>query len=142
MTGREMREAIRDGKVPRAPIQELIGFELVEVAEGRTVFSCVPRREHYNPIGVVHGGIAMTLLDSAMGAAVHSTLGDGERYTTLETKVHLVRAITDETGEIRAAGGVVHRGGRTATADGRLVRASDGALLAHGTSTCLVLASG
>ena len=103
------------------------------------VLAAVPGEQHYNPIGVVHAGLAATLLDSAMGAAVHSTLEQGSGYTTLETKFNLTRPITAETGEIRAEGTVVHRGGRVATADGRVTRASDGKLLAHGTSTCLIL---
>lgn len=139
MNGRETLEAIRDGTLPKAPIQDLIGFELTQVAHGKVTFTATPRREQYNPIGVVHGGIAMTLLDSAMGAAVHSSLGEREAYTTLETKVHFVSAIRDDTGEIHAVGNLVHRGGRTATAEGKLTRASDGKLLAHGTSTCIVI---
>lgn len=85
--------------------------------------------------------LAATLLDSAMGVAIHSTLPAGTGYTTLETKFNLVRAITLETGEIRAEGRVLHRGGRVGTADGRVTRVSDGKLLAHGTSTCLILSS-
>jgi uncharacterized protein (TIGR00369 family) len=139
MSGLEFISAVRDGGLPPAPIQDLLGFDLVEASEGRTVFALVPEERHYNPIGAVHGGVAATLLDSAMGAAVHTTLPLGNGYSTLETKFNLVRAITAETGEIRAEGVVLHRGGRVATAEGRLTRASDGKLLAHGTSTCLVL---
>ena len=139
MSGIDFISAIRDGNLPPAPIQDLLGFDLVESSEGRTVFACMPSESHYNPIGVVHGGVAATLLDSAMGAAVHTTLPEGSAYSTLETKFNLVRAITADTGEIRAEGVVVHRGSRVATAEGRIVRASDGKLLAHGTSTCLVL---
>ena len=139
MSGLEFIGAIRDGDLPPAPIQDLLGFDLVEASEGRTVFACVPEERHYNPIGVVHGGVAATLLDSAMGAAVHTTLPQGNAYSTLETKFNLVRAITAETGEIRAEGVVVHRGSRVATAEGRITRVSDGKLLAHGTSTCLVI---
>ena len=139
MAGIEFLREIRDGKLPQAPIQELLGFTLMEVDEGRAVFSAQPGEQHYNPIGLVHAGLAATLLDSAMGVAVHSTLPEGAGYTTLETKFNLVRAISAETGEVRAEGRVVHRGSRVATADGRMVRAGDGALLAHGTSTCLVI---
>jgi uncharacterized protein (TIGR00369 family) len=139
MAGIDFLRALRDGRLPVAPIQELLGFPLIEVDEGRTVFSADPGEQHYNPIGVVHGGLAATLLDSAMGAAVHSTLSAGTRYTTLETKFNLVRAITAAGGEIRAEGSVVHRGSRAATAEGRVYRVGDGALLAHGTSTCLVI---
>ena len=139
MAGREFLEAIRDGALPPAPIQALLGFALVEVDEGRTVFAAEPGEQHFNPIGVVHGGLAATLLDSAMGAAVHSTLSQAGGYTTLETSVNLVRAMTAETGRVLAAGNVVHRGGRVATAEGRVTRAKDGKLLAHGSSTCLIL---
>ncbi len=139
MPGREFLEAIRDGLLPAAPIQELMGFRLVEVEEGRVAFRAEPGEQHYNPIGVVHGGLAATLLDSAMGASVHSTLPLGTGYSTLETKFNLVRAVTAESGPILAEGRVVHRGSRVATAEGRIVREADGKLLAHGTSTCLVL---
>ena len=137
--GIDFLRAIRDGELPPAPIQGLLGFTLVEVDEGRVVFTATPGEQHYNPIGVVHAGLAATLLDSAMGAAVHSTLEQGSGYTTLETKFNLTRAIDAGTGEIRAEGTVVHRGRRVATADGRVTRASDGKLLAHGTSTCLIV---
>jgi uncharacterized protein (TIGR00369 family) len=139
MAGLEFLEAIRDGSLPPAPIQQLLGFPLAEVSEGAVAFTAVPGEQHFNPIGVVHAGLAATLLDSAMGAAIHSTLPAGSGYTTLETKFNLVRAITLDTGEIRGEGKVVHRGGRVATADGRVTRVSDGKLLAHGTSTCLIL---
>ena len=107
--------------------------------QGHVAFTAEPGEQHFNPIGVVHAGLAATLLDSAMGAAVHSTLAQGEGYTTLETKFNLVRAVTPEGGEIRCDGQVVHRGGRVATAEGRVVRVGDGKLVAHGTSTCMIL---
>jgi uncharacterized protein (TIGR00369 family) len=137
MHGLEYMRAIADGSHPPAPIQELMGFELVEAGEGRTVFRSVPGPQHLNPIGTVHGGFAATLLDSCMGAAVHTTCADGEGYSTLEVKFNLVRAITPETGEVVAEGRVVHRGRRVATAEGTLKSASDGKLLAHGTTTCM-----
>jgi uncharacterized protein (TIGR00369 family) len=138
MAGLEFLRAIVSGELPPAPIQELMGFPLVEADEGRVVFSAEPGEQHYNPIGVVHAGLAATMLDSAMGAAVHSTLEQGGGYTTLETKFNLVRPVTAASGEIRAEGQVVHRGSRVATAEGR-VTSADGKLLAHGTSTCLIL---
>jgi uncharacterized protein (TIGR00369 family) len=131
--------AIRDGELPTAPISRLLGFDLVEVEEGRAVFAADPGEQHYNPIGVVHAGLAATMLDSAMGCAVHSALPEGSGYTTLETKFNLVRSITAETGRIEAGGKVVNLGRRVGTAEGRLVAASSGKLLAHGTSTCLVV---
>ncbi|HEU0019655.1 MAG TPA: PaaI family thioesterase [Thermoleophilaceae bacterium] len=138
MRGLSFLEAIRDEELPPAPIQRLLDFTLTEVEEGRVVFTATPGEQHYNPIGVVHGGLAATLLDSAMGAAVHSTLPEGQGYTTLETKFNLVRAITADTGPIQAEGKVVNRGRQVATAEGYL-RDGAGKLLAHGTSTCLVI---
>ena len=138
MTGLELMHAIVSGDTPAPPIAELVGFDLVEVGEGHASFSLDPAERHYNPLGTVHGGIAATLLDSAMGCAVHTTLGEGENYTTLELKVNFVRAITEATGRVVAAGSVIHRGGRVATAEARLTD-EDGRLLAHGTSTCLIL---
>ncbi len=137
-SGLQQMQAIADGIAPAAPIQALLSFELAEVSEGRAVFLCTPTAAMRNPLGSVHGGIAMTLLDSAAGAAVHTTLPAGHGYATLETKVNLVRAITPETGEVRAEGTIVHRGRRVATAEGRLTDRA-GALLAHASSTCLIL---
>jgi uncharacterized protein (TIGR00369 family) len=139
MTGREYMEAIRSGAAPVAPIQDLLGFDLHEVGEGRAVFRCTPGAQHANPLGTVHGGLAMTLIDSACGAAVHSTLTAGAGYTTLETKVNFVRAITPDTGPLLCEGTVVHRGSRVATAEARLTGEADGRLYAHGTSTCMVI---
>ena len=138
MTGLEFLRAIAAGELPGAPIADLLGFAPVEADEGRVVFAAVPDQTHYNPIGTVHGGLAATLLDSAMGCAVHSTLPEGVGYTTLELKVNFVRPITSETGRILCEGTLVHRGGRVATAEGRVFAEADGALLAHGTTTCLI----
>ena len=138
MNGLEYLRSINFGSGPNAPMATLLGFDLVEVEEGKAVFAIVPGEQHYNVLGSVHAGVALTLLDSAMGAAVHSTLPEGVAYTTLETKVNLVRAITSATGELRAEGRVVHRGRTTATSEGRFVDA-EGKVYAHGTSTCLIL---
>jgi uncharacterized protein (TIGR00369 family) len=137
-TGRELLEAIRDGRLAPAPIQRVLDFDLVEVADGRVVFLYRPSGDHRNPMGTVHGGVAMTLLDSAAGASLHSTLAAGEAYTTLETKVNLVRTIRPDGAQLRAEGSVIHRGATTATAEARLVDEA-GKLFAHGTSTCLIL---
>jgi uncharacterized protein (TIGR00369 family) len=137
-TGLDFLRGIVSGELPKAPIQELLGFELEEAEEGRVVFSLEPGEQHYNPIGSVHGGVAATLLDSAMGAAVHSTLPQGSGYATLEVKFNLVRAITAETGRVVAEGKVIHSGKTVATVEASLRSAADGKLLAHGTSTCLI----
>jgi uncharacterized protein (TIGR00369 family) len=138
MAGIDFLRAIRDGRLPPPPIAQLLGFSLVEVEPGHAVFEFVPREQHYNPIGVVHGGLAMTLLDSAMGCCVQTRMPAGSGYTTLEAKTNLVRAITDQTGRLRAIGRVVHVGNRIATAEGRLEDAA-GKLYAHATTTCIVL---
>ena len=137
MSGLAFLNAIIDGTLPRAPIQDLVGFALEEAEEGRVVFALDPGEQHYNPIGSVHGGVAATLLDSALGAAVHSTLPRGSAYVTLEVKFNLVRAITADTGRVVAEGRVVHRGKTVATSEAHL-RDGDGKLLAHATSTCLI----
>jgi len=134
----EHLRAIRDGRIPDPPIARLLGMRLVKVEEGEAVFELTPSEQHYNPIGVVHGGIAFTMLDSAMGCCVHSTLPAGKGYTTLEMKANLVRAITLQTGPIRASARIVHAGKTTATAEAKVADAS-GKLYAHGTSTCLIL---
>ena len=138
-SGLEVLRAIRDGKLPRASIQDTLGFDLTEVDEGRTVFTLVPNQGHLNPLGTVHGGIAGTLIDSACGAAVHSTLPPGGSYATLETSFNLVTAVRPDDGELICEGTVVHRGSRVATAEARITRASDGRLVAHGKSTCMVM---
>ena len=138
LSGLEFIKAVFEGKLPAPPIAATMDFTGAEAEEGRVVFAGEAGEFLYNPIGVVHGGFAMTILDSAMGCAVHTTLSVGEAYTTLETKVNFVRPITLETGRLRCDGTIVHRGGTVATAEGRLVAEGTGKLLAHGTSTCLV----
>jgi uncharacterized protein (TIGR00369 family) len=138
LTGLERLQGIIDGDVPPAPMAELMGFELAEVEVGRAVFEGEPTEALNNPMGTVHGGFAATLLDSAMGCAVHSTLPAGGAYSTLELSVNLVRPITAQTGRVRAEGSLIHGGRRAATAEGRLIALDTGKLLAHGTTTCLV----
>ena len=141
MSGIDFLRAIRDGRLPPPPIAELLGFRLVEVEPGHAVFEVLPGEQHYNPIGVVHGGLAMTLLDSAMGCSVQTHMPAGGGYTTLEAKTNLVRAITLKTGLLRAIGKVVHVGSRVATAEGRLIDQA-GKLYAHASTTCMVLGQG
>jgi uncharacterized protein (TIGR00369 family) len=130
-------KAIIDGTLPRAPISDTLGFDIVEAENGKTVFECLPEFKHYNPIGTVHGGLTLTLLDSCMSCAIQTTLAKGEIYTTLEAKVNLTRAITKETGLLRATGRLIHRGRTTGTAEGD-IRDKAGNLLAHGTTTCVI----
>jgi uncharacterized protein (TIGR00369 family) len=138
MRGIEYLHAIRDGRVPAPPIAQTVDMRLVEVEEGRAVFECKPAEYHYNPLGVVHGGLAATLLDSAMGCAVHSTLPVGAGFTTLEIKVSYLRALTSQIGTVRAEGWIIKAGGRVAVAEGRVIDAA-GDLYAHATTTCLIL---
>src|SRR5215212_8528402 len=137
LSGMEYLRAIMNGTLPPPPIALTLGMDIVELDEGRAVFAAEPSEYHYNPIGVVHGGLAATLLDSAMGCAVHSVLPAGAGYTTLEIKVNYVRALTAETGEVRCEARVIHVGGRTATAEGKVSDAA-GKLYAHATTTCLI----
>lgn len=139
MDGLTFMRALMEGELPPPPIAELLGFRPVEVAEGRAVFALDPAERHYNPIGSVHGGVPATLLDSAMGCAVQTTLPAGTGYTTLELKVNFVRAITAASGRVLCEGEVVHRGGKVATAEGRVWVEETGRLHAHGTTTCLIL---
>ena len=138
MSGLQLLTAIMEGQLPAPPIQQALDFRLVNVERGFTAFAGNPKFEYYNPIGSVHGGFTAALLDSCMACAVHSTLDTGFAYTTIEIKVNYVRAITVDTGEVRAEGKVIHAGRRIATAEGRLVD-SAGKLYAHGSTTCLIL---
>lgn len=138
LSGNEFLQKIAAGELPGPPLAALMNFQLVELGEGHATFAVEPAEYHYNPIGVVHGGLAATLLDSAMGCAVHSMLPLGTGYTTLELKVNFVRAITAQTGRVRAEAKLIHLGERTATAEGRVVD-DRGKLYAHATTTCLIL---
>jgi uncharacterized protein (TIGR00369 family) len=142
MSGLEHLEAIRDGRLPPPPIAELMGFDLVEVGVGRATFSIEPGEQHYNPIGVVHGGLAATLLDSAMGCAVQTMLDPGVAYTTVGLNTSFVRPMTIDTGQVLCEGTVVHAGSRVATAEGRLFSVRTGKLIAHGTCACVILREG
>jgi uncharacterized protein (TIGR00369 family) len=138
MSGLEFLQSIISGELPIPPIAATLGFRLAQAVAGRVVFVAQPAEYHYNPIGVVHGGLAATLLDSCMSCAIQSTLPAGVVYTTLELKVNFIRPITLGTGELRSEGTVVHAGSMTATAEGRLVDQA-GKLYAHGTTTCIIL---
>lgn len=139
LTGLEYLRSLIAGDAPPPPMAKLMGFDLVEVEEGYALFRGVPGVQHMNPIGSVHGGFAATLLDSALGCAVHTTLPAGVGYSTLELSLNLVRGITPATGPVRAEGRIVHAGRRTATAEAKLYAEDGGALLAHASTTCLIL---
>jgi uncharacterized protein (TIGR00369 family) len=138
MSGLEYLRAIASSSISRPPIAALLGMRLTEVEEGRATFTLDVGEHLYNPIGSVHGGVFCTLLDSAMGCAVHSTLPRGTRYTTVELKVNLIKALTVGTPVVSAEGTVLSSGSRIATASGRLT-GPDGTLFAHATTTCLLI---
>lgn len=138
-SGLAFLSAIVEGAVPQPPISQTLRFRLAAVAEGFARFEGAPDESLCNPMGSVHGGIAATLLDSAMASAIMTTLDERTAYTTAQLAVHLVRPITAKVTSYAAEGRLVHRGGRVATAEGRLFD-PEGALLAHGTTTCLLFA--
>lgn len=140
LSGMEVLEAIFAGDLPAPPMGETLDFLPIRMEPGLAVYQGRPHRRHYNPLGTVHGGWFATLLDSAVGCAVHSTLPAGKGYTTLEIKVNLVRALTDAVALVRAEGKVIHSGRQVATAEGRIV-GPDGKLYAHATTTCMVFDS-
>ncbi len=137
MSGLDYLQAMARGELPPPPIMLLMGIEIGEIAEGRVSFTVEPAEYHYNPIGVVHGGLACTLFDSAMGCAVQSMLPAGTGYTTLELKVNLLRPLTRETGRVVCEGTVIHVGNRIATAEARL-HDGGGKLYGHATTTCMI----
>jgi uncharacterized protein (TIGR00369 family) len=137
MAGIDFVRAIFDGKLPAPPIMQSIEPFDSTAEPGVVVMHSTPGFRHYNPIGSVHGGYAATLLDSAMGLAVHSALPAGSGYTTLEFKVSFIRGMTENTGPVRTEGRILNVGRRTATAEARITD-SNGRLLAHATTTCLV----
>jgi uncharacterized protein (TIGR00369 family) len=140
MKGIDYMRALAAGVVPPPPIAVLLNMRPVEVEPGHALFEGAPAEEHYNPIGVVHGGYAATLLDSALGCAVHTTLDLGEAYTTLSLEVKMVRPVTAEVELVHAEAEVLYRGRRQATAQAKLTDAATGKLLAHGTATCMIIA--
>ncbi|MDJ0951416.1 MAG: PaaI family thioesterase [Alphaproteobacteria bacterium] len=138
MSGLDFLRQIASGQLPPPPISESLDFYLDRVEEGFAVFICTPAEHHYNPISVVHGGLAATLIDSATGCAVHSTLPKGHGYTTINISVDLLRAITTATGRMRCEGRVVHRGSRLAIAEGTLIAEEADKVLARGQTTCMI----
>jgi uncharacterized protein (TIGR00369 family) len=137
LSGLEIMQAMLAGRIPSPHIADTMDFVLVEVGAGRAVFQSTPQLKHYNPLGSVHGGWYATLLDSALGCAVHTTMPAGRGYTTAELSVNIVRGASFKSGPLRAIGSVIHTGRQLATAEARIV-GPDGKVYAHGTTTCLV----
>lgn len=137
MTGMEVFQAILAGDLPAPPIGDTMDFIPIHMERGTAIFQGQPQLRHYNPLGTVHGGWFCTLLDSALGCAVHTTLPAGKGYTTLELKVNMLRALTDSVPLVRAEGKVIHAGRQVATAEGRIV-GPDGKIYAHATTTCMI----
>jgi uncharacterized protein (TIGR00369 family) len=140
-SGLDFLRAIVAGKGPHAPLCEVLNFHLVEVDNGRAVFEGTPEGRFYNPIGSVHGGWTSSLLDSALGCAIFSTLEKGDAWTTLELKVNFVRGLSKESGPLRAEGRLIHRGRTVATSEGDL-KDRAGKLYAHATTTCVIFPAG
>jgi uncharacterized protein (TIGR00369 family) len=133
----QLKQGLQSGQF-KPSIGVTLDFELIEVENGKVVFKGRPSEKHMNPIGTVHGGYAATLLDSALGCAVHTTLAVGERYTTVDLNVKYIRAMMPGMGPVICTGEIVHKGRRTATANATLVD-ENGKLLAHGNTTCVIL---
>lgn len=138
LSGIEYFRKMMAGELPRPAMLELMGISMVEVEEGRVVFTAVAEERFYNGTGVAHGGFAATLLDTALGCSINSTMPAGKRFTTLELKINLTRPLTREAGTVRCEARVIHVGGRTAVSEARIVD-QNGKLYAHGTTTCIVV---
>jgi uncharacterized protein (TIGR00369 family) len=141
ISGLELFRRLMSGEEPNAPFLELIGARITDVSVGHVICRSVPGLQHYNPMGVAHGGYASTLLDTAMGCAIHTICKPGTGNMTLELKVNLVRAITADVGELTAEGTIIHQGRTVATAEGRITDAN-GKLYAHGNTTCMIVQIG
>ncbi len=137
MAGIDFVRAIFSSKLPAPPIMQTVEPFDSTAEPGVVVMHSTPAFRHYNPIGSVHGGYAATLLDSAMGLAVHSMLPAGTGYTTLEFKISFIKGMSKDTGPVRTEGRTLNVGRHTATAEARISDAK-GRLLAHATTTCLV----
>ncbi|CUX71072.1 MULTISPECIES: PaaI family thioesterase [Agrobacterium] len=136
-SGLETLNAIFSGELPPPPIGETLDLVPIHIETGKAVFQGRPSKRYYNPLGGVHGGWFATLLDSAVGCAIHSTLERGQSYTTLELKVNYIRPLTEKVRIVRAEGAIIHVGRQTATAEGRII-GPDGKLYAHASTTCLI----
>ena len=137
LSGLELLQRAIAGEYPPPPIAKLMDIRLTHIEKGKATFTGTPQEFHYNPLGSVHGGYGATLLDSAMGCAVHSTLDPGDIYTTLEFKINFMRALTHETGEVRGIGSVINVTRTTAVAEGR-IEDGEGRIYAFATTTCVI----
>ena len=137
LSGLEFLTRVAAGELPPPPMARLMNIRLTEVEKGRVVFEGTPEEYHYNPLGVIHGGLAATLLDSALGCCVNSHLDAGDFYTTLELKVNYLRAMTLDTGTVRAIATTVHIGRTTALVEGKIFDAQQ-RIYAYASSTCLI----
>ena len=140
LSGLEYMRQLLTGEREPSGMARLMNMRLVEVSEGRAVFAVEPDERHYNGLGIAHGGLAATLLDSALGCAINTVMPAGRVFTTLEMKINYVRPMRRETGEVRCEAEVLHAGSRVATAEGRILDAA-GKLYAHGTATCMLFRS-
>jgi uncharacterized protein (TIGR00369 family) len=140
MSGMDYFNAIGRGEIAYPPLLKTLDLKAVSIEKGVAVFAFEPQEFHYNTIGSVHGGVISAILDSAMGCAVHSLLEAGTGYTTLELKVNFIKAITIKAGLLKAVSKTIHAGKRTALVEAQLTDEA-GTIYAHGTSTCLILAS-
>lgn len=138
LSGLEHMKMVKEGRLPEPPILKLIGFRHGDVEPGRIVFEFDPREQHFNGIGIVHGGVAATLLDSAMGTAIYTKLNVGQATSTIQLNINFLKPMTDASGTMRCEGKVISVGRTVATAEGRLVDQS-GRIYAHGTTTCLIV---
>lgn len=136
-SGLDVLRSISSGELPPPPIMHTLSYDGLEVREGAVTFMLTPEEFHYNPLGTVHGGVLSTLLDSAAGCAVHTTLPGGYGYTSLDLSVKFLRPVTVDSGRLRCDGSVLNRGRTTALAEARITDAA-GRLVAHATSTCLI----
>jgi uncharacterized protein (TIGR00369 family) len=137
MPGIDYMNAVMKGELPAPPVASTLQFDLVEVAHGRAVFTCTPDESVYNPIGAVHGGLVCTLLDSAAGCALHTTLPQGKSYTSVEIKVSYLKAVRASSGLLTATGTVIKAGSRVGFTEAVVTDAS-GAVVATASSTLLV----
>jgi len=140
LTGIEYMRKLLMGELPPSGMVQLLNMKLIEVSEGRAIFTVKPDERHYNGLGIAHGGLAATLLDSALGCAINAMMPAGKVFTTLEMKINYVRPMTADVGEVRCEANVIHAGGRIATAEGKIVD-QNGKLYAHGTATCMLFRS-